>query len=119
MARQHWRVRDGGGMGKVRTSVRTGFAGLHPAHEKRPGKKTQCWRGVAADSLPELQKSTHQRFPHSLMQRTQLDVTFREARTRVKSYVELRLLRQTRRFSGTGLQKLDTLGRSDHALTEI
>ena len=30
-------------------------------HEKRPGTKTQCWRGVAADSPPGLQKSAHKR----------------------------------------------------------
>lgn len=28
---------------------------------KRPGTKTQCWRGFAADSPPELQKSAHER----------------------------------------------------------
>ena len=28
--------------------------------EKRPGIKTQCWRGLAADSLAGLQKSAHE-----------------------------------------------------------
>ena len=45
---------------KVRTLVRTGFAGLHPTARKRPGTKTQCWRGFAADSLAGLQKSAHE-----------------------------------------------------------
>ena len=45
---------------KVRTWVRTGFAGLHPTARKRPGTKTQCWRGFAADSLAGLQKSAHE-----------------------------------------------------------
>ena len=44
----------------VRTSVRTGFAGLHPAARKRPGTKAQCWCGFAADSLAVLQKSAHE-----------------------------------------------------------
>ena len=53
-------------------------------NEKRPGTKTQCWCGVAVDLPPELQKSAHERFAHRLTHRTQVVVTFREARTRAR-----------------------------------
>ena len=70
----------------VQTWVRTGFAGLHLGRTKKtPGKKTQCWRGVAADSPPGLQKSVHQRYEHRLTHRTQVDETSREARTRARA----------------------------------
>lgn len=53
-------------------------------NEKRPGTKTQCWCGVAADLPPGLHKSAHQRCEHRLTHRTQVVVTFREARTRAR-----------------------------------
>ena len=46
------------GKRRVRTLVRTGFAPR--CARKRPGTKTQCWCGFAADSLAGLQKSAHE-----------------------------------------------------------
>ena len=53
-------VRDGG-------NAEGANLGAYPArrfaprpNEKRPGTKTQCWRGFAADSLAVLQKSAHE-----------------------------------------------------------
>jgi len=48
---------------------------------KRPGTKTQCCCGVAADSPPGLLKSAHERFAHRLTDRTQIVVTPCEAHT--------------------------------------
>ena len=81
----------------VRTLVRTGFAGLHPAARKRPGTKTQCWCGFAADSLPGLQKSAHERFAHRLTHRTHLYVTlYTRARVRASGEVTTTCVRCVR-----------------------
>ena len=48
------------GRRKARTWMRTWVAGLHSTARKRPGRKTQCWRGFSADSLAGLQKSAHE-----------------------------------------------------------
>lgn len=46
-------------------------------HEKRSGKKTQCWRRVAVDSPPGLQKSAHKRYAHRSPLSLYASTTFR------------------------------------------
>ena len=65
--------------------------------EKRPGIKTQCWCGFAADSLPGLQKSAHERFAHRLTHRTHLYVTlYTRARVRASGEVTTTCVRCVR-----------------------
>ena len=68
-----------------------------PAKRKRPGTKTQCWCGFAADSLPGLQKSAHERFAHRLTHRTHLYVTlYTRARVRASGEVTTTCVRCVR-----------------------